>query len=134
MLSHRSPRMLLFCVCAAAFALVPSPTSAHHSFAAEFDIDQPVTLRGTLTKMEWLNPHGWIYLDVKGDDGKLVNWAIETGGVTAMQRRGLRPANFTIGAEIIVKGYRARSGKAIANGAKVTFADGRDFTLGEITQ
>ena len=103
---------------------------AHHSFAAEFDESKPVTLKGTLTKMEWVNPHGWIYIDVKGPDGKVVNWGIEAGAPNALIRRGLRKEDFKIGSEVVVQGYRARSGEPVANGRNVTFADGRNFFMG----
>ena len=106
------------------------PARAHHSFAAEFDASQPVTLTGTLTKMEWVNPHGWIYVDVKGNDGKVENWAIEAGAPNALLRRGLRKTDFPIGAEVVVKGYRAKNGTPTANGQSVTFKDGRNFFLG----
>lgn len=104
--------------------------SAHHAFSAEFDADKPVTLRGTLTKMEWVNPHGWIYLDVKGQNGKVVNWAIETGSTNSLIRRGLRRTDFPYGVEVIVEGYQSRNGTPTANGANVKFADGRKFEVG----
>jgi hypothetical protein len=104
--------------------------TAHHSFAAEFDETKPVLLKGILTKMEWVNPHGWIYLDVKGPDGKVVNWGVEAGAPNALIRRGLRKEDFTIGSEVVVQGYRARSGEPIANGRSVTFANGKNFFMG----
>ena len=115
---------------ASAILVAALPAFAHHSFAAEFDISKPVTLKGTLTKMAWVNPHGWIYIDVKTPDGKVENWAIEAGGPTALLRRGLRATDFPPGLEIVVEGYRSKDGSARANGQKVTFADGRNFFLG----
>jgi hypothetical protein len=96
--------------------LAAAPSFAHHSFSSEFDINQPVTLKGTLTKLEWINPHGWIYIDVKGADGKVVNWAIETGGPNALLRRGVRKTDFPLGIELTIQGYRAKSGLPVANG------------------
>ena len=104
--------------------------SAHHSFSAEYDATKPVTLKGTLTKMEWMNPHGWIYIDVKGPDGKVVNWAIETGAPNALLRRGIRQTDFPPGMQVVIDGYLAKSGLPMANARKVKLADGRDFFLG----
>jgi hypothetical protein len=106
------------------------PVAAHHSFAAEFDQSQPVTLKGKLTQMEWVNPHGWLYVDVMQPDGKVANWAVEAGAPNTLLRRGLRKTDFPIGSELIVEGYRAKNGSNTANGTNVKFADGRSFFLG----
>jgi hypothetical protein len=103
---------------------------AHHAFASEYDIDKPITLKGTLTKIEWINPHGWVYVDVKAKTGKVTNWAIEFGGPNALLRRGLRKTDFPIGAEVTVQGYLAKNGKPMANGTSVTLPDGRNFFTG----
>src|SRR5947207_12429617 len=103
---------------------------AHHAFSAEFDANQPVTLRGVVTKIEMVNPHGWIHIDVKGPDGKVINWAIETGGPNALARRGVTKNFLPIGQEVIVTGYRAKDMSYTAAGDNVKFPDGRSFSVG----
>jgi hypothetical protein len=106
------------------------PALAHHPFSAEYDIDKPVAIAGTLTKLEWVNPHGWIYLDVKGTDGKVVSWAVEFGAPNALLRRGVRKADFPLGVELVIKGYRAKNGTPTVNGTSVKFPDGRNLYTG----
>ena len=111
-------------------ALLAARLSAHHSFAAEFDIEKPIELRGTLTRMDFVNPHGWLYIDVENEDGTVTNWAVEAGGATQLLRRGLRKDDFPPGIEVIVNGYLARSGEPVVNGRSVTTLDGKNFFLG----
>src|SRR5437763_8800416 len=102
-----------------------APAFAHHAFAAEFDAKKPVKLRGTVTKMEWINPHSWIYMDVKGPDGKVVNWMVEAGAPNALLRRGFTKDSLPAGTEIYIEGYRAKGGANRANGRDITFPDGK---------
>ena len=108
----------------------PPPTLAPHSSSAEHAPTHPITLKGTLTKMEWVNPPGWIHIDVKSPDGKVVSWAVETGAPNALLRRGLRKTDFPPGAELTVQGYRAKDGTNTANGRRVTTAEGKDYFTG----
>ena len=107
-----------------------APIAAHHSFAAEFDGSKPVTLRGTITKMEWTNPHAWLHVDVKGADGKTVAWMIEGGAPNALLRRGWTKASLLPGTEILVEGYQAKDGANRANGRDITFKDGKKLFVG----
>jgi hypothetical protein len=104
--------------------------SAHHSFAAEFDANQPVQLKGTVAKVEWINPHTWIHLDVKKADGSTERWMIEGGTPNTLLRRGLTKASLPEGTELVVDGYKAKNGSNRANGRDVTFPDGRKMFLG----
>jgi hypothetical protein len=104
--------------------------SAHHAFAAEFDANKPVTLKGTVTRMLWINPHPWIHIDVVGKDGKVEPWMIEASAPNALVRRGFTRDSLPIGSLIVVEGYRARDGSTRANGTALTFPDGRHLFIG----
>jgi len=106
------------------------PLAAHHSFAAEFDGSKPVTLKGTVTKMEWTNPHAWLHVDVKGPDGKVVEWLIEGGAPNALLRRGWNRESVAAGTAILVQGFRARDGSNRASGGDVTLPDGKKLFIG----
>jgi Family of unknown function (DUF6152) len=100
------------------------PAAAHHSFAAEFDAAQPVTLRGTITKMEWINPHSWLHIDVKNDDGTTTPWMIEGATPNTLLRRGFTRDAVKAGTEITIVGYRAKNGANRANGRDLILPDG----------
>ena len=106
------------------------PVLAHHSFAAEFDAKRPVKLQGTVTKMEWINPHAWIYIDVKGTDGAVTNWMVEAGAPNALLRRGWTKNSLLPGTEIMVDGYQAKDGSMRANGRDLTLKNGQKLFMG----
>jgi hypothetical protein len=103
---------------------------AHHSFSAEFDSNQPVQLRGTVVRVEWINPHTWIHLDVKRDNGAVERWMIEGGTPNTLLRRGLTRNSLPQGTEVVVDGYKAKNGTNRANGRDITFPDGRKLFMG----
>jgi len=104
--------------------------TAHHAFAAEFDANKSVSFKGTITKMEWINPHTWLHVDVKKPDGTVENWAIEAGTPNVLFRRGFTKESLLPGTEVVVEGYQAKDGSHRANGRDLTFPDGRKLFLG----
>ena len=112
---------------AAALVALVAAANAHHSFAAEFDATQPVALQGTLTRLDWINPHGWIFIDVKGAGGAIEHWEIETAGPTQLMRRGMRRTDFPMGVELVVTGFRARKKPFVAAARSVKRIDGTEY-------
>ena len=110
--------------------LTVAPLFAHHSFAAEYDKDKPITVKGTITRMEWVSPHSWLYIDVRDPDGKVVSWSIEFGAPNALFRRGWRKTDLPVGVEVTVKGFLAKDGSPKTNAEAVTLPDGRSLFAG----
>jgi hypothetical protein len=107
-----------------------APLRAHHAFSAEFDADKPVKLTGAITKVELVNPHAWIHMQVKKADGKVENWMVEGGTPNTLQRRGITRDTIKIGTVIVVDGYQSKDGTLRANGRNMTFDDGRTLFMG----
>ena len=123
---------IMFALLAVALLAAVQPAFAHHAFAAEYDSNKPVTLNGTLAKMEWVNPHGWIHVDVKQPDGTVTQWTVETSGPGQMNRRGLKKTDTVDGMSLVIKGYQSRKNPTLANGRTLVLADGRSFYIGSV--
>ncbi|HEX6216273.1 MAG TPA: DUF6152 family protein [Vicinamibacterales bacterium] len=130
-------RTKLFVMAGAAIAsalLGGAAALAHHAFAAEFDANKPVNLRGPVTRVEWINPHAWIHIDSKNADGSTTAWMVEGGTPNTLLRRGITKDSLVIGTEIVVRGYQSKDAlckpKCRANGRDVTFPDGRKLFMG----
>ena len=123
-------RTLMVVFAAVVLLAVTVPVWAHHAFAAEFDATKPIKFKGTVTKMEWINPHAWIHIDVKGDDGKVTAWMIEAAAPNALLRRGWTKNSLPPGVEILVEGFQAKDGANRANGSIITFTDGKKLFVG----
>ena len=123
-------RKTLSVVAGALLAAAALPVLAHHSFAAEFDANRPVKLEGVVTKMEWINPHSWIHIDVKTSSGETQQWMIEGGAPNALLRRGWNRNSLPAGSKISVQGFQAKDGSFRANGRDITFADGTKLFVG----
>ena len=110
--------------------LLAAPAAAHHAFAAEFDVTKPIKVKGTIAKMEWTNPHAWLYVDVKEPDGKITNWRFELGAPNALIRLGWKKDTIPPGVEVEIEGFQAKAGGAVANGRSIKTADGRELFSG----
>ena len=123
-------RLFVIGIAAIVLLAVTVPLFAHHAFNAEFDDKKPVKLRGKVTKMEWINPHAWVHIEVPEANGQMVAWMIELAAPNAMLRRGWNRSSLPVGAEILVDGYQAKDGAKRANGSIVTFTDGKKLFVG----
>jgi hypothetical protein len=119
-----------FVLAALAFIAAAIPVRAHHAFASEFDAKRPIKFTATVTKMEWINPHSWMHVEVKKPDGTVENWMIEAGSPNSLFRRGINKNTVKPGMQVVIDGYQARDGSRRANGRDVTLPEGRKLFLG----
>ncbi len=124
---------ILGAVAVAMVWIAVAPVVAHHSFSAEFDSAKPITLTGAVTSVRWSNPHAWVYIDVQGADGEVVNWAFETATANSLYRRGWRKDDLEPGRVVTIEGFLARSGTPTANASSITLPDGRRLFSGAAT-
>ena len=123
-------RKACFILAAIGLVVTTVPMNAHHAFSAEFDAKTPVKLRGVVTKMEWINPHSWIHIDVKDPNGKVTPWMVEGGAPNALLRRGFTKNSLPVGTEVLIEGYQAKDGSMRANGRDITLPDGKKLFVG----
>jgi hypothetical protein len=109
---------------------VSAPLLAHHAFSSEFDANKPIKIKGTISRIEWINPHTWVHVDVKEADGKVTKWMIEGGSPNALIRRGVTSQLLKVGMEVSIDGYQAKDGSNRANGRDITLSDGRKLSVG----
>jgi hypothetical protein len=123
-------RTVTIVLLAALLLCAAAPAWAHHAFAAEFDANKQVTLKGTIAKMDWINPHAWLHIDVKDTDGAVTRWMIELGPPNSLLKRGWNKQSVPVGADVVVVGYLSKDGAKRANGRDITFADGKQLFAG----
>jgi hypothetical protein len=121
---------IVLALAAAAALCAAQPLRAHHAFAAEYDVSKPVELKGTLSKAEWVNPHGWMWIDVKQPNGTVQQWTVELAGPAQLARRGLKKTDFNYGMTVVIKGYQGKKEPTLANGRTLVLPDGRSVYVG----
>jgi Family of unknown function (DUF6152) len=127
-------RKLAIAIAGVSLLVSAAPAWAHHAFAAEFDSTKPIKLHGVVTKMEWINPHAWIHIDVKNADGTVTSWMVEGGSPNTLLRNGFTKASLPVGTEIVVDGYQAKDATNKMNGRDITLPDGRKLFVGSAGQ